>query len=385
VLDIASGPDTLRLLAIPFFGYVAWLDIRTRRVPNRTWIPLALLAVVLLVWDVARVMTGDVDPVVQQNFYIQTLISVGFVVPLAYVFWLIGGFGGADAKAFFVVALLFPTYPSYELWRWSLDGGPVSWLLGLLPGATYFGTLPMVEPSLGVFSITILSNTVVMGALYPVALAARNVTVGYFSPGMFVAKPVRWNRATEEYGTLLQMPDRSLGESLSLSGLAAYFSFRGVDLDALRMYLRWRGLSLAELREEPDRYRNPASLPPDPNLPGDGAIPVEGWADADHPDEAEMTATAFGDAEPWAPETHLVATGEDPWGAAAFLDHIEGSAYGTSPATLREGLETLADDDVVWISPGIPFLVPLFVGLVLAFVYGDVLFAMFRALGIGTA
>jgi len=48
-------------------------------------------------------------------------------------------------------------------------------------------------------------------------------------------------------------------------------------------------------------------------------------------------------------------------------------------------LETLADDDVVWISPGIPFLVPLFVGLTLAFVYGDLLFAMFRALGVGTA
>jgi preflagellin peptidase FlaK len=381
VFDIASGPDTLRLLAIPFFAYVAVLDIRTRRVPNRTWIPLAALAVLLLVWDILRVMTGDTDPVTRQNFYIQTLISIGLVIPLAYVFWLVGGFGGADAKAFFVVAVLFPAFPVYRLWEWSVNGGAVAGALDLLPGATYAGTLPLVEPSFGVFSITVLSNTVVMGALYPVALAARNTTVGYVSPGMFVAKPVAWDRATEEYGTLLQMPERSLRESLSLSGLRAYLSFRGVDLDALRMYLRWRGLSLSALRENPDRFRNPASLPPDPNRPGDGAIPTDGRDDETATEET--TATAFGDAEPWAPETHLVANGDDPWGAAAFLDDIEGSAYGTSAETLRDGLDSLADDDVVWISPGIPFLVPLFVGLVLAFVYGDLLFAMFQALGIG--
>lgn len=383
MFDIASGPDTLRLLAIPFFAYVAVLDIRTRRVPNRTWIPLAALAVLLLVWDILRVMTGDTGPVTRQNFYIQTLISIGLVIPLAYVFWLVGGFGGADAKAFFVIAVLFPAFPAYRLWEWSVNGGAVAGALDLLPGATYAGTLPLVEPSFGVFSITVLSNTVVMGALYPVALAARNTTVGYVSPGMFVAKPVAWDRATEEYGTLLQMPERSLRESLSLSGLRGYLSFRGVDLDALRMYLRWRGLSLSDLRENPDRFRNPASLPPDPNRPGDGAIPTDGRDDETATEET--TATAFGDAEPWAPETHLVANGDDPWGAAAFLDDIEGSAYGTSAETLRESLDSLADDDVVWISPGIPFLVPLFVGLVLAFVYGDLLFAMFQALGIGAS
>ena len=384
MFDIASGPDALRLLAIPFFAYVAVLDIRTRRVPNRTWIPLAALAVLLLVWDILRVMTGDTDPVMRQNFYIQTLVSIGFVIPLTYLFWFVGGFGGADAKAFFVIAVLFPAFPVYRLGEWLVNGGVVASALDLLPGATYAGTLPLVEPGIGVFSITVLSNTVVMGALYPVALAARNATVGYLSPGMFVAKPVAWNRATEEYGTLLQMPERSLRERLSLSGLRVSLSFRGVDLDALRMYLRWRGLSLSALRENPDRFRNPASLPPDPNHPGDGAIPTDDRDDNETATD-ETTATAFGDAEPWAPETHLVADGDDPWGAAAFLDHIEGSAYGTSAETLREGLDSLADEDVVWISPGIPFLVPLFVGLVLAFVYGDLLFAMFQALGIGAA
>ena len=381
MLDIASGPDILRLLAIPAFGYVAWLDIRTRRVPNRTWLPLLVLGVVLLAWDLLRVLTGDVEPFARQNFYTRTALSLGFVVPLAYVFWRIGGFGGADAKAFFVIALLLPVYPTYELWRLSALDGTLGPVLDAVPGATYAGVLPMVETSVGVFSITILSNTVLMGALYPVGLAVRNAAVGYLSPGMFVAKPVDWDEVTGEYGTLLHLPDGSLRECRSLSGVAAHLSLRGVDLDAVRMYLRWRNVSLADLRDHPDRYRNPASLSPDPDPPGDGAIPVDGWELDDTTDDT--TATAFGDAEPWAPESRLTFRPDDAWGAETFLADIEGSAYGTSPETLRAGLETLTEDEVAWVSPGIPFLVPLFLGLVLAFVYGDLLFALFRLLGVG--
>jgi len=35
----------------------------------------------------------------------------------------------------------------------------------------------------------------------------------------------------------------------------------------------------------------------------------------------------------------------------------------------------------VWISPGIPFIVPMFFGLLLSLVYGDVLFTAVAALG----
>jgi preflagellin peptidase FlaK len=224
--------------------------------------------------------------------------------------------------------------------------------------------VPVVRTTVGVFSLTILSNTVVVGALYPVVLAARNALSGYVSPGMFVAKPVRWDETTAEYGTILEFADRGVTEDLSLSGLQSYFAWRGLDLDGLRMYLRWRGCSLTDLRDAPEQYRDPDSLPTDPNPPGDGSIATDGGTDA------AGAVDAGGD---------RVA---DPWGAEAFLDDIEGSAYGTTPERLRSGLDTLVEDDVVWISPGIPFLVPLFVGLVVGFTYGDLLFALFGALGV---
>jgi preflagellin peptidase FlaK len=350
VLAIATIPDLLRLLVIPFFGYVAWRDIATRRVSNRTWIPLAILAVVLLVWELYVVLTGDLAAFQQRQFYIRVAVSVGFIIPLTYLFWLIGGFGGADAKAFFIIAVLFPTYPEYALGELGIGGA--------------LGTLPIVQTTIGVFSLTILSNTVLAGAAYPLLLAGKNAVTGYISPGMFVAKPIQAGTAIEEYGTLLDFPDRRFVDDLSLGGISDYFSWRRLDLDALRMYLQWRGLTLEELRANPEQYRDPATLPDEPNPPGGGVIATDGG------ESVESTPQNDGDAEY-----------EDSWGAEAFLDDIEGSAYGTTPDGLREGLETLGSEDVVWISPGIPFLVPLFLGLVVSFSYGDLLFTILTALG----
>ena len=343
----ATIPDLLRLVAVPFFGYVAYRDVETRRIPNETWYPLAALAVVLLVWDAYRLFVGDPTVVAFQRrrFLVAVAISIFFIIPLVYGFWLIGGFGGADVKAFWVIAVLFPVFPAYNLWE-----------LGV--GLNF--QLPYVRPDLPVFSLTILSNTVIAGIVYPIALAARNAVSGYVSPGMFIAKPVSVDEIIEEYGTLLEFSDRSLTDDLSPSGLREYFSWRGLDLDALRMYLQWRGLTLADVREQPDRYRDPESLPATPNDPGDGAITDGGTTVDTSRDGAER----------------------DPWGAEAFLDDIDGSAYGTTPEALRDGLDVLVNDDVVWISPGIPFLVPLFAGLCTALVAGDLLFAVMDVVGL---
>lgn len=382
MFEFATVPDLLRLLVIPFFAYVAWRDVKTRRVPNRLWIPLFTLAVVLLVWETYTVVTGDLDPVFRQQYYIQVLLSVGFLIPLSYLFWRIGGFGGADAKAFMILAILFPTYPVYEIAQFGLDG-----TLDWLPGVETAATLPAVETAVGVFSMTILTNTVLVGLLYPVALAGKNALSGFVSAGMFIAKPVRWDETTDEYGTLLEFPDRGFTDDLSLSGLRSYFAWRRLDLDALRMYLRWRGVTLDELRETPAQFRDPDSLPEQPNPPGDGAIVTDGGqsdsADARDTDQSDSDATTDTDESDSADAGYTAESDaiEDPWGAQAFLDDIEGSAYGTTPETLRDGLDILTSEDVVWVSPGIPFLVPLFVGLLVSFTYGDVLFALLDVLG----
>nr|WP_128478528.1 A24 family peptidase C-terminal domain-containing protein [Halorussus pelagicus] len=329
----ASIPDVLRLLVVPVFGWAAWRDVKTRRIPNRTWYPLAALAVVLLAVEGWQAWTGTAYET--RWFALRAAISLGFVAPLVVAFWWFRAFGGADAKAFLVVAVLFPTFPTYEVAGW---------------------VLPYQQTAVGVFSLTILTNTVLFGALYPVAVLTRNAVAGRFSSVMFVGKPVSWDAIPTEHGRLLETPE---GTTRS-----------GVDLDAVRMYLRWRGLTLAELRERADHFRDPATLPAAPNPPGDGAVSVEELR-ADGGQSATREATPKSD-----------ASEADPWGAAAFLDDIDHGAYGTTPEGLRDGLDVLVRDDEVWVSPGIPFVVPLFVGTVVALTYGDLLFGALDLLGL---
>ncbi len=330
-----TAADLLRLLAVPAFGWVALRDYRTRRVPKRAWYPLLALGVVALALEVG---TATSRPGPTRLFFLRVGLSLA-LVPLGYLFYRLGAFGAADAKAMVALAVLFPTYPSYDL-----------------AGTT----LPVVASNVGVFSVTVLTDGVLAGALYPLAVGVRNALAGRASPAMFVALPVRRSALPSTHGKLIE------GES--------GFTLSGLDLDALRMYLRWRGVALSDLCANPDAVRDPATLPADPNPPTDGAVAPE----ADSDPGGAPAAAVDGDGG----NGSTAGTPEDPWGAAAFLDSIDGSAYGTDPDTLRTGLNRIAERETVWVSPGLPFLVPLFAGLVVALTYGDVMFGIMGAFGL---
>jgi preflagellin peptidase FlaK len=351
LLGLGSAADLLRLVAVPAFAWAAYRDVRTRRIPNRLWPPLVAVGVFALALEFA----GGLPPGFEGDVsLLRIAVSVGLVAPLGYVFFRVGGFGGADAKAVIALAVLFPLYPVYYL---------------------PFDALPTHAATLGVFSLTILTNTVVAGALYPAALAARNLLRGHVAPPMVVGRPAPIEALATAHGSLLETPGG--------------YTRRGLDLDALRMYLRWRGTTLSALRADPNRHRDPASVPSPGarNDPGDGAVddgpPVaDGGTHEMEPQPADGPAPSDGVGDDTGAEEGVVA--DDPWGAEAFLDDVEGTAYGTTPRRLREGLEVVADParETVWFTPGIPFVVPMFVGLVVALTYGDVLFVLLRVLGL---
>jgi preflagellin peptidase FlaK len=348
----ATIPDLLRLLVVPVLGWAAVRDIKTRRVPNRTWLPLAALGLVLLCWDAAALWTETVwwltadglqvglearSPHFTRTldtFLIRTAFSVGFLVPFAYGFWWFGGFGGADAKALMTLAVVFPVFPIFY--------GP-----GF--------SLPYLETTLGVFSLTILSNTVLAGVIYPLALAGRNLLGGAVSKMMIIGRPLPVALAPERYGRLLERPGS--------------YTRHGLDLDVLRMYLSWRDLDFEALLDDPERYRDPESLPAEPNDPGDGTI-----------DSASGSlALTDGGSEAHDSETES----RDEWGAEAFFEDIGGPIYGTDAEELRAGLTVLTEQDRVWYTPGIPFIVPMFGGLLISLTVGDVLVWLLTQIGIG--
>ena len=354
---IASGPDLLRLVILPVFAWAAWRDIRTRRLPNRLWPPLIALGIVLLGWEVF--LFWPFETLVARLFLLQVAISLLFVAPLGYAFWWLGAFGGADAKAMITIAVLLPTFPTY------------------IVGDTAF---PVAATQSGVFSLTVLTNTALLAMAVPPALALSNAARGAFSPiTMFLARPVAVDVLSEYHGRLFETPD----------GIG-----RGLDLDALRMYLRWRQTTLAALRDSPAAHRDPTSIATTAD-PTDGAahlattsppVSVDGDDDSvavdlletrsEHGDvdTEQMADSSDDDADP---------TEIDPWGADRFFDEIEGTAYGSTPKSLRDALELLSDSDreMVWVSPGLPFIVPMFFGLLIAFVYGDLLFGLLARLG----
>lgn len=322
--------DIVRLVAVPALGWAAYRDVETRRVPNDLWYPLLVLAVALLGYEAFQLAASG-GGVEFQLFLIRVALSVFLVIPLTYAFWYFGGFGGADAKAFMMLAVLLPTYPTY------------------IVGDTVF---PFFHSDIGVFSLTVLTNTVILALGYPLVLAVRNLSTGEVSPLIFIGRAVPVEQLPETHGSLLEDPDG--------------FTRNGLDLDALRMYLRWRGLTLTDLREH-EALRNPDTLPDEPNDPGDGRIEPE-------IDLREPPVTPEPAVEP--------DGGPDPWGASTFLANIEGSAYGTTPEKLRDGIEVVRTKEEVWVTPGVPFIVPTFVGLVVALTFGDILYALLLALGL---
>jgi len=334
---LAATTDLLRLIAVPVLGWAAWRDVRTRRLPNRLWTPLVAIGLLTLAVDAtAHLPLTTVD---DRLFFVRVGVSVLILVPLAYGLWWIGGFGGADAKALMTLAVLFPTYPVFYL---STDA------------------YPLVATTLGVFSMTILTNAVLVGLAYPLYLGVRNALRGDRSVLMFVGRRTDVAALTREHGRLFE----------TTTGATR----NGLDVDALRMYLRWRGTTLSALRADPDRHRDPERVG-ETHDPTDGA--VDAGTDAAVDARASEPSTADFDAD-----ADADADADDPWAAERFLAEIEGSAYGTTPEKLREGLRVVTTRETVWLSPGVPFIVPVFLGLVVALTYGDLLFGLLWALGV---
>jgi len=331
---LATLPDLLRLLVVPVFAWAALRDVRTRRLPNRLWPPLYAFGALLLLWETARLWPlAGLDG---RLFLVQAAISLLFVAPLGYAFWYLGAFGGADAKALIAIAILFPTFPEYAV-------------AGL--------TLPLVDTQLGVFSLTVLTNAVLLALTYPIGLAAINLLRGERSTSMFLARPVATDSLPDRHGRLFEDDEGT--------------TRNGLDLDALRMYLRWRGATLADLRADPDQLRDPDSV-------GETHDPTDGGTHVGPRTDGGAVTGVDGDEGADRPADRF----DDPWAAERFLAEIDHGAYGTDAATLRGGLAVVAREDRVLVSPGMPFVVPMAVGLVVSLTFGDALFAALGAIGL---
>ena len=123
----------------------AFMDAREREISDAVWIAMLLASLVFL--------AVDFDP------SIFTSLTVASVLALA-LYKL--NFGGADIKAIFAIALLFPRYPKFACFP----------LAGI--------------PPLEIFVLSVVTNALILGISAPLTLFVANALRGNFSPLMFL-------------------------------------------------------------------------------------------------------------------------------------------------------------------------------------------------------
>lgn len=316
--------DVIRLLGVLLFGYAAYNDLENRRVYDNVWLPLVVIGLISLSIDVTYLYMNGFG---LASYLLGVGISVGVVGGIGFVFGVFRLIGGADGKALMMLSLIYP-YP--------LLFTPV---LTLQTGG---------ETSMSLLSIDIIVNAAVVFIFYVGGIALLNVMRGDLDLKTLVfAKKVPISSLESKVGSLYESP----------SGI----TYSGVDLDALRMYLRWRDIDIASIRENPTVAKHPDSITEEYD-PTDGRVAPE--LDASSPQIPPVDEIGLDDD----------GEVEDEWGVTAFVESTDHSLYGATKDQLRDALELISTDEVerVYVSPGVPLIVPLFIGLAVSLLIGNV-------------
>ena len=101
----------LRLIVgIVFLAIAARQDIKTREVYDRVWKLMLLFAAIILVIEINLFKGYERETIILELFFMSMLMLMGYVLFAVFNRVQEGAFGGADAKAFMCIAVLFP-YP----------------------------------------------------------------------------------------------------------------------------------------------------------------------------------------------------------------------------------------------------------------------------------
>jgi preflagellin peptidase FlaK len=226
--------------------------------------------------------------------------------------------GGADMKALWGLGLIFPTYPA-------LSVAP-----RVLPPV-----LAAPQNALNLFALTILANTALVALAWPVYTFGRNLLAGEFvptRPGMMItARRVDIETAIDTHGRILPVWAFRSTSVLGRISTLVQFIAHGFDTEFVREYVHWHRSMTSE--------------------------PLESVSDIDSQYvERFLESDANTDTE-----------GNRKWEAS-------------DEAQAVEAFEQLLAQERVWMTPGIPFLVPMSLGVLLSLTLGDIIYWLVIAL-----
>lgn len=148
-------------VSLPLMGLAAWQDVETREIDDRIWLALGILGVAILVADF---LTGYTDTEV-----FLTVGSLAFALPFGYALYRFRLTGGADSKAIWSLALVFPFHsPEGTLWA-ALQVHPI-------------------------FILTIIDNSLLLSLLLLFQNLGRNLTDVLRGRNLFDQQAPLWKR-----------------------------------------------------------------------------------------------------------------------------------------------------------------------------------------------
>ena len=133
---------TIAVFAV--LGYAAWSDLKYREVDDKAWVILSLIAIPLTTLEV---LSGHLA-----IHWLLLSMLISFVIGL--LVYVLGLFGGADAKALWCLGVALPVYPSLK----PLIVEPL---------------FPVQHPF---FPVSVFNNMLVLAALTSVYVLVRNMT-----------------------------------------------------------------------------------------------------------------------------------------------------------------------------------------------------------------
>ena len=142
-MDIYRVVFSLLILA-----YASYSDIRKRSVSNVVW---------LVMGGVGITVAGYYTVVQGMSFLIPLVFPVIITSAVSYIFFRLGLFGAADAKALICIALLFPTQPGFTIL------------------SHHFPLLGTSVPAVFTFALVVLLNAAVLALAVPIYLFFRNL------------------------------------------------------------------------------------------------------------------------------------------------------------------------------------------------------------------
>ncbi|MBM3898369.1 MAG: hypothetical protein FJ358_07610 [Thaumarchaeota archaeon] len=92
------------VIALVMLGIASYLDVKSREVPDRFWIPFFAIGAILTSYDFYLSTSGyDI---------LQLAVAIGLTSGLSWAVYFLHLYGGADAKALTTLSILFPIYSS---------------------------------------------------------------------------------------------------------------------------------------------------------------------------------------------------------------------------------------------------------------------------------